>query len=411
MPRPPKTHRIKIGNRVLMDSSNLRVGGGVQVAASLVDEILNLRKSAEMRQLHPWLAELRIEVSSQVAANLSVTVRDATLVVTPHKPWWSPNRWLGVRKTPYDLQLTVFGPRYGRKRAPITVTGIADGTSVFPWPEGVPRGGLATRIKRGIRGRVSRRLFSRETFLISESRALSAAFATRTGYDPERMVVIPNALNRAVVDQSLRQSLPLNLREGLPEGVLLLAYVARMYPHKNHVYLERLHCELKRCGVEARFVVTLTEDEWNEASAELRSACINVGIVPVAMISDLNGQCDGVIFPSLLESFSATPLEAMFANGLIFASDRPFVREVCGDGALYFDPLDPVSGARLIADTLADKDRRLRQRANAERVASAVTDSEARARAYIQLISALLVHRELNSGGERLVSKGSHHGS
>jgi len=58
---------------------------------------------------------------------------------------------------------------------------------------------------------------------------------------------------------------------------------------------------------------------------------------------------DAIIFPSLLECFSATPLEAMAMKKPLFASDRKFVRDVCGDFAWYFDPEDPSDAANLIS--------------------------------------------------------------
>jgi glycosyltransferase involved in cell wall biosynthesis len=63
---------------------------------------------------------------------------------------------------------------------------------------------------------------------------------------------------------------------------------------------------------------------------------------------------DAVIFPSLLECFSATPLEAMVMGKPLFASDRPFNREVCHSHAHYFDPLSPASAATAIAKVFAN---------------------------------------------------------
>ena len=45
--------------------------------------------------------------------------------------------------------------------------------------------------------------------------------------------------------------------------------------------------------------------------------------------------------PSLLESFSGTYVEAMYYRIPIFTSGLDFAREVCGEGATYFDPHDP----------------------------------------------------------------------
>ena len=47
-----------------------------------------------------------------------------------------------------------------------------------------------------------------------------------------------------------------------------------------------------------------------------------------------------LVFPSLYEGFGLPPLEAMAYGCPVAASDRGSLREVCGDAAVYFDPLD-----------------------------------------------------------------------
>jgi glycosyltransferase involved in cell wall biosynthesis len=76
---------------------------------------------------------------------------------------------------------------------------------------------------------------------------------------------------------------------------------------------------------------------------------VNIGALDVAQCPSFYLQLDGVLFPSLLECFSATPLEAMAMKRALFVADRPFNRDVCGDAAFYFDPLDPGSAANAIA--------------------------------------------------------------
>ena len=63
-----------------------------------------------------------------------------------------------------------------------------------------------------------------------------------------------------------------------------------------------------------------------------------------------------MLFCSLREAFSATPLEALQVGLPLFASDRDFVRSVCGDAATYIDPLDAKAAARTIAAALAQPD-------------------------------------------------------
>lgn len=381
--------------RVLLDASNLAVGGGVQVAASLVDELWRLRQDHEITTSHPWLSQLTCHLSPEVNENRTMSGADPAIHVTS-KRWSQPSIWLPQHGHEYDLQVTVFGPRYGRRLAPITVTGIADVTSVYSWPAGVPAGGSAARLRRALRGLAVRRLFGRESFLVSESQALLNVFHARTGFDLGKTQVIPNVVNRAVVEPGLRAPLGVTLKSVVDDGTRLLAYVARLYPHKNHAILPKVRTELLKLGMDVKFVVTLTDSEWAAVSAELRESCINVGVIPVTQVADLNLQCDAVIFPSLLESFSATPIEALITNGLLFASDRPFVRDVCGDAAVYFDPLDPSQCARAVFDVLTDGERCAQLRQRTGKLTANSGTARDRATAYVELVSRLLCDARRN---------------
>ena len=159
--------------RVLIDASNITVGGTLQVAASLVDEFQALSEDAEIVRLHPWLPEATYLVSSEVDANLTRRGADRDMTVSTQR-WWHPKRWLHPRNG-FDVQLVIWGPRYGGRRAPVTVAGIADVTSIYQWPLGVPPGSVLQRLKRAVRGVAARRQLSSESFLISESASLLKA--------------------------------------------------------------------------------------------------------------------------------------------------------------------------------------------------------------------------------------------
>lgn len=386
--RPARAECID-GSRVLLVASNLAVGGGVQVAASIVDELTKLVRQPEIRAAFPWLSGLTVELSPQVSANLADAPEGLSVTVT-RSSWRDPSAWNPFAPRPFDLETVVFGPRYGARRAPVSMVGLADGVSVFQWPAGLPRGTYLERARTALRSRVSRWIFARETYLVSESPSILAQFCRATGFDRARTAVIPNAVNRAVIDRSLQEPLTADLRAGVEPGTRLFAYVARGYRHKNHEFLGHVHSELARLGVPAKFVVTLTDEEWAAASPALKEACRNVGPVSVAQVADLNNQCDAVIFPSLLETFSATPIEGLATNGVLFASDRDFVRDFCGEAAVYFDPLDPAQCAATIATTMRDEAQLRQLRARSAELSTSLPSARDRAVRYLCAMDAAL---------------------
>jgi len=80
-----------------------------------------------------------------------------------------------------------------------------------------------------------------------------------------------------------------------------------------------------------------------------------LGYVPIQIMPDLYREARALIFPSLYEGFGIPLLEAMACGCPVAASRTSSMPEVCGDAAVYFDPLDKrsVRGAieQMIFDT------------------------------------------------------------
>jgi len=135
-----------------------------------------------------------------------------------------------------------------------------------------------------------------------------------------------------------------------PRAAIRIGVVSRDYAHKNLDLLPEIERILRqKHKLDVDFVVTLNDSEWRRRTAAFRSVIRNAGPLSVEQCPSFYRQLDGVIFPSLLECFSATPLEALVMGKPLFASDRPFVRDLCGEHPHYFDPLSPSDAARSIA--------------------------------------------------------------
>jgi glycosyltransferase involved in cell wall biosynthesis len=83
---------------------------------------------------------------------------------------------------------------------------------------------------------------------------------------------------------------------------------------------------------------------------------INLGKIKNSQICDLVAQLDGLILPSLNESFSLNYIEAAHCKKPLLISDRPFAREICKDYAFYFDPLSPESIFNTIVEVFKGND-------------------------------------------------------
>lgn len=145
-----------------------------------------------------------------------------------------------------------------------------------------------------------------------------------------------------------------------------LLYLTKYYPHKNIERACEAMAQIRRSGVDVTLFLTLNKAESAECKSLLEkidkegfsNAVINIGSVDLADIESVYQNCDAVLMPSLLESYSATYLEAMAFGKPLLASDREFAREICGNAALYFDPLNIDSIAYAIQNITANQELR-----------------------------------------------------
>jgi glycosyltransferase involved in cell wall biosynthesis len=79
-----------------------------------------------------------------------------------------------------------------------------------------------------------------------------------------------------------------------------------------------------------------------------------LGPVPYAQLLGYYRGAAAFVFPSLLETFGHPLLEAMLARAPVVASDIPTFREIAGDTALYFPPLDAKALAAQVDAVRAD---------------------------------------------------------
>ncbi|QHC74199.1 glycosyltransferase family 1 protein [Rathayibacter sp. VKM Ac-2805] len=124
-------------------------------------------------------------------------------------------------------------------------------------------------------------------------------------------------------------------------------YPARAWPHKNHARLFEAVRLLREEGHSLRLVLTGGD---LDRLGPLPDFVEWRGHVTPEELADLYRRAAVLAFPSLYEGFGLPPIEAMASGCPVAASDAGSLPEICGDAAVYVDPLEP----RSIADGILE---------------------------------------------------------
>jgi glycosyltransferase involved in cell wall biosynthesis len=332
--------------KFLLYAANLHVGGGVQVATSVIDEI-----SASVADA----GNITLMVSSQVDSNLKAIgtplERFRGYFVEDHHGLLTIFR--NVKKALGDSQaiFVVFGPLYvAGLRVPMIV-GFAQPWIIYPNNEIYISMTRLGKLKARLKFALQSFFFRRADLLVVELEHVRHGLSRLGISDANRVRVVQNCLSRLYRTSDRWQPVA---ALGGGHG-FKLGFVGRNYPHKNTTIFPKIKKSLlDNYNLNVSIYVTFSEEEWLSCTQDFRDSVINVGPLNVAQCPSFYQKLDGVLFPSLLECFSATPLEAMAMKRPLFASDRPFNRDICGDYAFYFDPCDPDSAAAAVAACFLD---------------------------------------------------------
>ena len=217
---------------------------------------------------------------------------------------------------------------------------------------------LASYIRRRVKYYVVRFTLKFATVVIAQTPTMVNRL--KSLYGLKRVVLVRSPMTLA----STKKTAPRDF--GLPADRRLLLCLATYAPHKNLEILLPLARLMKQKKAEFTIVTTLDPARSNAArdlmatveKEQLHEYVVNVGHVDPLHIPALFEQCHALLLPTLLESYGLPFIEAMSKKRTIITSDFDFTRDVCGEAAYYFDPLDEESIYRAISAAFADESAR-----------------------------------------------------
>lgn len=369
--------------RILVNCANLHNGGGVAVATSVVDCLSRMEHGGMV---------LSVLLSTAVAHNLREMGTDLGVFefckIRDFHGIGALWRGLDREFEGFDLVFTVFGPAYFARRNTRHLFGFAQPNIVYPHNPLTARMGILERLSTKVKFELQAWFFSRADELVVELEHVKKGLAKRRRFQCKLVHVVNSSVHSVFSDPT--RWMPLEIADH--PGRLKLGVISRNYPHKNLAILADVKRHLLQAhGRDADIFVTFTPAEWAACDVSFREDVINLCGLSLSQCPTFYAAMDGVVFPSLLECFSAVPIETMMVGRPLFASNLSFIHDVCGDHCQYFDPLDAADIARVIdAYFRLSPQERQRQCDAAKAHVRRYSDPQERAARYLSLIRSAL---------------------
>ena len=356
--------------QIYINLSNISTGGAIQVAMSFIDHVISseinnnfyfffsrrLQKEINNSHLAPYLSQLSYRIISKHSLFFYFTI------MQPKKIF------------------TLFGPLYAVRllTGRDWITGFAQAWILFPKNKVYDELDTITRLRFKIIFLIQKAFFFNSHTLIVEHEGIKTKL--QEVFKSKKIIVAKNCLNQIFLNQTNWKPIEIPKTEKFKIGV-----IGRNYIHKNLSIIPSVHDFLeKNHSIKSQFYCTLTSIEMDKMSDEFKKKVISLGELSVSQCPDFYNNMDMIFFPSNLESFSATPLEALYMNKSIVCSNLPFNKNIIGKFGVYFEPNDPVSAAEKIASTLKKQiDEQLKE---AKKFVFSNFKSEDRFKIYINTI-------------------------
>ncbi|MGI9290907.1 MAG: glycosyltransferase [Gammaproteobacteria bacterium] len=340
--------------KVLVNTSTLMQGGGLQVAAAFIEHALQDPDATQWQYMIS-------KTAAEELAGFGIDIHAEHFHVfekSPARHADERERVLAIETAMQpDLVFTLFGPAYVSFKSR-HLCGVAD-----PW---VTHSSWLAFKTLGFSKETLVRIgtmfwkalwWKRADFWWTEAPVAKDGLVSRLRCDPEKVFIIPNTAG----PQFERNVVSANFPAGEKVKILCLS---AYYRHKNLELIPDVALEIEKLSPELDFEFTVTLPvELPEVKAIIDRAerigaghrINNLGRIPVSETPHLYAQSHMCFLPSLLEVFSAVYPESLSTGTPLITTDLRFARDVCKDAAAYFEPKNAISAAEQVVKLAEDE--------------------------------------------------------
>ncbi|MDY0133186.1 MAG: glycosyltransferase [Desulforegulaceae bacterium] len=264
----------------------------------------------------------------------------------------SPAKSLKMRKKLFNISnkfnvdcvFTMAGPSYVKFNKP-HIMGISNAYITHPSFQAVCMGKTKIQIVRELLLIVYRSYYSlKADFWIFQTNTAAFEFAKKYLIDKKRIKVVSNSIGLEFNEYFSSKSV-----KKIDSNRIKVFCPSAAYPHKCLDCIPELSRHLIELSPHMNFEFILTleknSDMWEKIEKKANKYSVadkikNIGPFNYADASGLYEKADIIFVPSILETFSASYLEAFSSKKPLIAADKKFARDICKNAALYINPFE-----------------------------------------------------------------------
>lgn len=330
----------------LINASNLKQGGGIQVTQSICGQLKRFPQHFFIVVLSTQIDDSLISFGDNVK-EVRYDIKNSFMTLM-----FGRDKFLDsvVASEKVDAVMTVFGPSRWRPLVP-HLCGFAR-AQLLIGSRFMNKGSWLEKIKQKLVYAIWKWGFKKSSDIFYTENMYISDMLPRLLGPCVKVYTITNYYNQ-IFDQLGQWN-----RKKIPafNGTTCLS-VSSHYPHKNFEILVDVVRYLREAypDFRVRFVLTFDEREMPVAE-EIRDAFLFIGKVGVEECPYLYEQSNIMFMPTLMECFTATYPEAMRMGVPIVTTDLEFARGLCGDAACYYSAIDAEAAAEAIYKVAMDKE-------------------------------------------------------
>jgi glycosyltransferase involved in cell wall biosynthesis len=366
--------------RILINCSNLKVGGGLQVAHSFLNEIC---RNTE-HEFHVVLSETLNEQIDQSVFLSNFSFQVYSIRPTVLKALLGNDSKLKKIEENFkpDRVFSIFGPTYWNPKAKHTC-GFAKPDYIYKESPFFKTLSLKELTRLRVLEFLHMYSFKNHTdVIITENEDVSTRLQNRI---KKETYTVTNYFNQLFQEDTQWD----HSIEILNPDCYKFLTISANYPHKNlkiikkviPILLEKFP-DFKFC-----FYLTINEEDFGILNEKYRKHINFIGKISINQCPNLYSQCDFLFLPTLLECFSASYCEAMFMKKPILTSNLPFATGICKEAAVYFEPMDAEDIANTIYSLAINKNKQEELINKGIQQLKLYDNSSQRAKKYLQIIT------------------------